>query len=336
MENKMSYELLIKYFAGNCSEQEKDWVEQWRSSTRENRNAFEYYQATWRNAGDKKTIVPDTEAALNKVNLKLGFTNSDSKAGKTIVITIASYALRVAAMITIIIGGYFLYHTFRPAAIEVQWAETCTQLYEKTEAVLSDGSYVWLNGSSRLRYPKEFSKKERRVILEGEAFFEVSKNPEKPFIIETKKSVTTVLGTQFNVRARKDEDNVVVTVAEGKVAFADKTRPATSQAKLVAGEKGILSAKSGSLVVESNSDPNFMAWKTGMITFKNTPLREVCQTLSEVYGKAIEVKSINKSEITFTSTFEKQKFEDVLKIMELSLHVKIDSMNGKIIILPKE
>jgi transmembrane sensor len=326
MENEISFELLTKYFSGTCSEQEKQMVENWRSSAKENEEKLEDYRLIWRNAGKQEnSFNPNAEAALKKINQKLDYSESTAQDHKTI--RMVYNAVKVAAAVLLLIGLFILFKTFNPKPAAT-FSEVVTGKGEKKEVLLSDGSHVWLNALSKIKYPAAFAQKERHVILDGEAYFEVAKNPKKPFVIETANSLTTVLGTCFNVRARKGEEKVVVTVAEGKVAFKGKSQ--ASQVKLIAGEKGVLSLQTGSLVSESNSDPNFMAWKTGKLVFKNTALKDVAKTLSDYYGVKINIVHTDKSDIPFTSTFENQKIGDIIRIIELSLNLKADSSDNEI------
>lgn len=326
MDNNVTYELVARYFTGNCNAEEKQLVENWRDANPDNLEAYAQYRAIWENARQpKNAFSPNVESALGKVNKQL---TSVSERKPRKVVSFARYTLRIAAALTIGIGlwlSYTLLWKNQEATLLV--AESGNA---KKEVVLSDGTHIWLNKSSMLRYPETFKGKERKVYIEGEAYFDVAKNPSMPFVIETSQSVVTVLGTEFNLRARKNEALIVVTVTEGKVSFAGKQTKTSNPVYLMAGDKGLLNNFINELHVEKAQDPNNLAWKTGKLVFNNTPLDKVAADLSSYFNTTITVESDAKKEIPFTSTFENQKLSDILQIMELSLGVKADSTSGSI------
>jgi transmembrane sensor len=327
MSKEVPYNLLAKYFSGNSDEQEKLQVEQWKKAAPANEVIFREYENIWKNAQAAKTsFTPDVENALEKVDLKLGMENRKVKQ-----VSWMYYSRRVAAVFLIVTGCWAIYQVTHKLLVDAK-VEVFTLQGEKKEVRLPDGSHVWLNSSGKLTYATDFKGRERKITLEGEAYFEVSKDPSRPFIIEAGNSVTTVLGTAFNLRARRGEDNVIVTVTEGKVAFVGKD-PATNVAlKLKVGDKGILNLKRKQLVLVTNEDPNFLSWKTGKLIFKNTPLVQVADKLTDFYGTNIRVVDPAKAAVPFTSTFDHQSLRNVIIVMEMSLGVKADTIDHVIVL----
>jgi len=328
MSKEVPYRLLAKYFSDNCAEGEKLQVEQWKAAKSENENVFQQYRDIWeRSKADECRFTPNADEALQKINHQLGMEGS-TKLGK--VIDLMHYTKRIAAVFLVAAGLWMVYLMFREKFAAESFVEVATLQDEKKEVVLPDSSHIWLNASSKLRYGAKFAKKERKVFLEGEAYFEVAKNPSRPFIIEAGNSLTTVLGTAFNLRARKGESTVVVTVSEGKVAFTGKKM--TKQVKLLPGDIGILDVEKKQVEQVKNQDPNFVAWKTGKLIFKNTPLSQVASKLTDFYGRNVMVEDASKADIPFTSTFDHQSLQDVITIMEMSLGVKADTINHIIVL----
>lgn len=327
MAKEVPYSLLAKYFSGNCNEAEKLQIEQWKKASAANEEIFQEYRVLWnRSKGDKGLFTPNVDEALQKINLELGIDGSfQSKK----VIQMMYYTKRIAAVLIVAIGIGFIYVLLHQKSVTETFVEITTLQGEKKEVVLPDSSHIWLNSLSKLSYESTFAAKERKVYLEGEAYFEVSKNPSRPFVIEAGNSITRVLGTAFNLRARKDESMVIVTVTEGKVAFTGKQTP--EPIKLIPGDKGILKG-SNQLEKTENEDPNFLAWKTGKLIFRNTPLTQVASTLTDFYGRSIKVEDAGKAGIPFTSTFDHQSLKDVITIMEMSLSIKADSAGENIIL----
>jgi ferric-dicitrate binding protein FerR (iron transport regulator) len=330
MVNEVPYGLLAKFFSGNCNDEEKLLVTQWQKANAENEELFQKYAEIWENSKvENKDFNPNVESALHKVNQKL---NVERSSTSNTPFRIMYYTRRVAAVILIAACVWIGYQKMYKKPGNNPSGDFVSLQGEKKEVTLPDGSHVWLNSSSKLMVVSNFEGNERKVTLEGEAYFEVAKNPAKPFIINAGTSVTTVLGTAFNIRARQGEKTVSVIVAEGKVGFKCIELAAQTSAKLIAGDKAILNVESRQLELLKNDDPNFLAWKTGKLIFKNLPLKQVVAKLTDFYGRSIRVDDISKAEVPFTSTFDHKPLQDVITIMEMSLGLKADTINHVIVL----
>jgi ferric-dicitrate binding protein FerR (iron transport regulator) len=330
MVKEVPYSLLAKFFSGNCSEEEKLQVTQWQKANAENEELFRETGELWKHSKTEgKGFNPKVEQALLKVNQRLGVEKSKASHKVT---RMVHFTRRIAAVLLVGACVWVAWQVTHKKSVNPAFIEVVTLQGEKKEVTLPDDSHVWLNSSSKLKYAAKFEGSERKVAFEGEAYFEVAKNPSRPFIINAGTSVTTVLGTAFNLRARTGEKTVSVTVAEGKVAFTGKEMPTQNAVKLIAGDQGVLNLETKQLARVKNDDPNFLAWKTGKLIFKNTALKQVVAKLTEFYGKNIRVDDISKAEIPFTSTFDHKPLHDVITIMEISLGLKADTINHVIIL----
>jgi ferric-dicitrate binding protein FerR (iron transport regulator) len=149
--------------------------------------------------------------------------------------------------------------------------------------VLADGSKVWLNAASSIRYPTAFAGNERRVEITGEAYFEIAHNASKPFIVQKGQTEVKVLGTHFNVNAYDDEESLKVTLLEGSVAVSSLTANSQLKAKLKPGQQAILTHNS-QLETRNNIDVDeVMSWKNGFFSFSNADIRTVMRQLSRWY-----------------------------------------------------
>jgi len=191
------------------------------------------------------------------------------------------------------------------------------------EVRLADGTLVWLNTNTTFSYPDKFGD-ERRVELEGEAFFDVARNPEHPFIIETLSSSIEVLGTSFNVNT--EDLRTYVSVQSGVVELRNEV----SGQKLTAGYAGIADKSGVSLF--PIQDINYQSWKTGVFVFDSTPIEEVVEDLNSFYGNRIRLVSTTPCD--FTTTFDNASLEDVIKILQLSCNLDV-SFNEEIYYLNK-
>ena len=140
---------------------------------------------------------------------------------------------------------------------------------------LSDGTRVWLNSETSIQYPVAFGAKERRVFVQGEAYFEVAKDAKKPFTVQFMSSSVTVLGTSFNIRAYPEEKRSQTTLAEGSVRIYS---PGSSML-LKPGEQAEVSALSGEMVKQEVEVKNFTSWKDGRFVFEQQPLEDIMRTL---------------------------------------------------------
>ena len=152
-------------------------------------------------------------------------------------------------------------------------------------AILSDGTKVWLNAESSLRYTTSFTGSERRVVLTGEAYFEVTKNKEKPFIVQSSGSEIKVLGTKFNVNSYGDDNVFTTTLLEGSVQITGRGRSATlkpgQQARLTENKMDVVTVDLGEAV----------AWKDGIFVFRNAPVHSIVSQLARWYDLDVEFQS---------------------------------------------
>jgi transmembrane sensor len=192
---------------------------------------------------------------------------------------------------------------------------------------LSDGSKVWLNKKTKVSYSSDFNQDTRTIHLEGEAYFEIAKNPKKPFIIIAPNSRTTVLGTAFNLKAYKNEKTVELTVTHGKVSFANNRSQAIVLEK---GNKGVIQYGTNELVKLDNNGTNSLSWKDEKLVFENSSFKEVCSDLESYFSITTNTKSNELNNCRFTGSFNKPQLEDVLKVIEVTMNIEHQSSNNTI------
>ena len=194
---------------------------------------------------------------------------------------------------------------------------------------LPDGSQVWLNATSSIHFPTSFTGTARRIEITGEAYFEIAKNPNMPFVVTVNNSEVQVLGTHFNINAYNDEDNVKTTLLEGSVRFVNDEHINI----LKPGQQAQLT-KDGMTKVVSNVDVDeVVAWKNGMFAFENAGIETIMRQLSRWYDVEIEYKG--KTDDLFIAEMRRNiKLSDALKALELTGKVKFDIQEKKIIVMP--
>jgi transmembrane sensor len=326
MENTNKHidiDLLTRFLAGEVSEAEIRLVHEWKGASEQNQKQFRELQEVWDfmdNTSVKNNI--DIDGEWDYLNKKI---NKDQPNGRLINIR---GIIRIAAAIIIGIGLLF-YGWGRVNQNSIK-----TPLAQSQEITLPDGSHITLNAGSKLTFLRNFGKENRLVSLKGEAFFEVKKNPDKPFIIQLEGAEIKVLGTSFNVKAYKNMEKIEVTVKEGTVSLYGKN---TKSKQIIAttGEKAEYFKHSEELKKQPNENRNYNSWKTHTIVFENTNLLNITETLQDVYYKKIILKDPSLGKCTVTTTFENKDFNTVLRVLESTLEIRFEEKDGKIYITGK-
>ncbi len=228
----------------------------------------------------------------------------------------------LAASILIIIG-IFLLNPFINNYNSLASVETHTSI---EQVKLTDGTFVDINRNSVFNYPTLFKTKERTVNLKGEAFFNVAKDKEHPFVIKTNNVKIKVLGTSFNVKDYPEIDISEVTVKTGIVEVSALNDTAY-KVLLHVGEKAIYDSKSNKLIKIENNNRNFIAWKTQEITFKKDKLIDAIELLEDVYNVNIKNNTPIDSAAEITATFEKNTIDFILNTINKSHNLSLNCTN---------
>ena len=180
---------------------------------------------------------------------------------------------------------------------------------------LADGTEVWLNAETEIRYPVQFTGNKRVVYLDGEAYFTVAPDKKKPFTVVSTHASVSVLGTQFNFRAYPDEQDVQTTLVSGSVIM--QSEKYKQQIKLVPGEQGVLEKRSANLTKQEVNTYLYTAWKDGRFAFRDARLEDLFNILARWYDLSIFYQSPEAKDIRFTGDLNKtDDFKSILKIIE--------------------
>lgn len=201
---------------------------------------------------------------------------------------------------------------------------------QRAQLVLQDGTEVWLNAKSKLVYPAQFVGKERRVTVEGEAFFNVAKNPSKPFIVSTQDVDMKVLGTQFNVFCYPDAGYIQTSLLEGsvKVFFPDKE----NEGVILKPDQQVTVSQGEMHVSPINLEDHFL-WREGIYAFENEPLIEILKKMELYYDVRIVVKDTSLFNDTYTGKFrQRDSLDDVFRVLQQIRRFKIEKDKDRNII----
>jgi len=304
------YNILSKHFLKETSKLEEQQIKEFR---KENATEYKILKKLW-NRGNLGVKDFDSANAWNIIQEKV----ANKKQKTTRVVPIYKSLRQIAAIAAIlIIGGFASYYFVKKNQITEIIAEK-TSVTENTKVILlSDGSKVWLSRNATLKYPEKFGKLKRDVELTGEAFFEISKNLKKPFVVNTSNSSIQVLGTSFNVNSNSEKTEVTVTTGTVKVTNTDKSNN-------VIITKGFSASVSGLEVNKYQTEnPNYLSWKTGKFVFDNVEIERVIDDLNTYYQEQLRIEGGSKNDCLLTVSFNKTKLKEIIDIIELTCDIKI-------------
>lgn len=238
---------------------------------------------------------------------------------------------------TVLHDGKLIYNVRSGNSGEIGYNEMTTPKGRNFRVELPDGTLVWLNAASSIRYPTAFTDDKREVTIKGEAYFEVMKNPNMPFIVHVdNRADIEVLGTHFNINAYSDETVIKTTLLEGAVRLTRNPEPGTQNAESVTlkpGEQGLLTANNKLQTTNKIDLEQVMAWKNGLFNFEGAALSEVMKQLERWYDiEVVYEKGI--PDIAFGGEMTKNiSLAGLLLVLEKSdIHFKIEGR--KLVVLP--
>ncbi|NLR82190.1 FecR domain-containing protein [Chitinophaga eiseniae] len=257
-------------------------------------------------------------------------------------------AIAASLLVLVSMGAWFLRQ--RPVQKPAPLAQLVTAKRMRSQILLPDGSRVWLNAGSKLDYPEQFAPHSpREVHLEGEAFFVVAADAERPFRVHTKAFHVHVLGTSFNVRAYPMEDSAVASLVQGAVEvvlnndskqvvalrpnekLTVPVHPVTAAATNAAPMPAMAALQKSKLTLVQDSIIPETAWVQNKLAFKHLELEKVVVMLEQWYGVEIDFRNNNKRKLYFTGVFETESLEQVLNALENTLSFSWEKDNtGKI------
>ena len=236
---------------------------------------------------------------------------------------------KVAAVFLLIIAAVFVYRLNRQVWIKApQLVERVSPKGKKLTLTLSDGSVIKLNAASRLVYPEKFSKNSREVALEGEAFFSVSKDASRPFMVKSGDLTTSVLGTSFNLRAFSEEETFKVAVVTGKVSVSQNLQSG-NEIILEPNEIITYNQTNQSLEKQAGDVRHLTDWKDGILRFNNINLKAAAKEIEKWYGVEVMIGSELESCI-ISGGYKNLSLEKLLKALQYSLNFQYQYTNDTV------
>lgn len=272
MKDFMDNHLLQKYIEGKVSREEKEEVARWLDADEKNMKDFlllrTIYDATlWSEIGDIHSIP---HVKKRRIKMVYDF-------------------LKIAAVFLLLLGGYHLvFYSKQPSQNTLLFTQTVyAPEGQRVEITLTDGTKVWLNAKTSLSFPNHFSNDERKVELDGEAYFDVKKDESRTFIVQTKDYQVNVLGTEFNVKAYHQSEQFEAALIRGSIEiYSGKT-----DEKIQLSPNHRVYTEDGQLKQSNLTNYNHFLWREGIIAFENESVEDILKKLELYFDISIEVKN---------------------------------------------
>lgn len=313
-KNENIPDFLLAYLQGEASYEQEKLTEQWLSVPG-NEELFVQLQKINRLTSDL--------SLLNRFDLIKGKQQVLRKYKSSRIGIILTWTQRVAAILFIpaLLSGvwYFMKQNELRKELGVLTVnqEIITQPGTKSHLFLPDSTEVWLNSASTLRFPSVFNGNERRISLQGEAIFKVSRNKQKPFIVSTSAMDIEAVGTEFNVSAYSGDLKLTTTLAEGKVKITDNA-DASKILFLDPGTQVNYNTSNKTYKTENVRVKDVIAWRDGILIFNETPFYEVVAKLGRWFNADIQLSEQSIAYYRFTGTFTSESLEQVMELLTLT------------------
>lgn len=275
----MDKDTLYRYFSHQATDEERRQVRTWVESSPENLQEYMSERAFY----DSVTLLAEPAApVVRRFSLKRVMTVTSKIAAVAVVTLLLSYVVRT--------------YLFPP---QIPMQELYVPVGKQVNLTLADGTNVWLNSGTRLKYPAIFSGKERRVEIDGEGYFKVQKDADCPFRVQTDGGVVEVLGTTFNVEAYSSEHNFRTSLLEGSVKITDNR----NGEYLLSPDQMAEMQADGSMKISAISDYDAFRWTEGIISLKNDSFESIMKKFEKYYGVTIKIECDNFAGVRYSGKF---------------------------------
>ena len=331
----MDTTLLAKFLAEECDNKEKQLVSDWLSTSSKNRDIMKEFTKIWEASehSDSNEDSFDTniewvvlQHRIEDETLNFNTKHVNRSTWLSLYNPIIPTLTKLAALFLIaaLVGLFFIDRFYVPPveSNEPVLNEISMEKGHRGGVTLSDGTKVYINSDSKIIIPNVFKSDKREVFLEGEAYFDVAKNPNKPFLIKTKGAVIEVLGTSFAVRNYPGDNIIQTVVSEGTVSFRSDDKKDNNSVILTAGNLGRLNLENKQIKTEHVDDIDFyLSWKDGYLKFKDESMKEVAKQLERKYDIEVVFASKEIAKMNLTAELRSRSLARVLETISMSLKI---------------
>jgi len=307
-----------RYFKMELSEEDKLYVEEVFSN---NDNEEELKKLLRRQFNELKADDDDKRKNLDHILYKIHYdiNTKSTENWPGFSSKIIGWGLRIAGimLLPLVIFMGINYYT-NTVQMKDSWVEIKAPAWTRAEFSLPDGTSGWLNSNSSLRYEGNFQS-DRQITLRGEGFFDVYKDPKRPFVVTTNEVIVKVLGTRFSVASYENESNVEVVLEDGKLEFSDKDK--TKMCIMKPNDLLVYDKISKDFSKEEVQPQKYLSWKDGKLVFRNDPLDVIARRLERWYNIDVEINGNITADLRLRATFIDEDIEEVLGLLKRSLPI---------------
>ena len=331
----MNKELLKKYCSNCCTEEELSSVLAWFEESAKKTEGKSLLFEIWDELPDKDcNLKINFDLLLDRIHHKVNLGQSKKlleEADQNLIkykrrkhlINILTRAAAILMLPVLVFGLYMSVKYQSTSHSQIYENQAYNEVFSSVDAItkvsLPDGSNVWLNHSSSLKYPAMFHGDFRTVELTGEGYFEVAHNPKIPFIVKAGEIQIKAFGTAFNIMAYPDEDRIETSLINGRVEL-QQTEPdgkLITLLKMKSTELAVFQKSNNEISTRIIDDDRYFSWKDGKLVFNKEPLGEVVKKLSRWFNVNIQVKDPELLELTYTATFVHETLPQVMELLTL-------------------
>lgn len=316
---QMDFDLKIlqRFFRGECTRKEFLNVKSFLTDSARRDKLMELMQNHWFDYKNESLPEENVDYILHKIHHQIRLENNPLS--KTRFLTAFQRIAAILIIPIIITFGTIFYFQVKTTTPEIATAEIQCPLGVRTKFILPDGTKGFLNNGSSLKYPVNFNR-ERTVTLNGEAYFDVMRDEEVPFIVNTSNLSTKVLGTQFNVVAYSDENTEEIILKEGRVeVYSDQGDKLET---LQPNQNLVLNTQTKRYNKNRVEASQYVSWIEGKLAFRNEEMQKAANRLERWYNIEIEIKDPELLNYSFRATFIDEPLEEVLKLLAITTPIK--------------
>lgn len=341
---EFTFESLVRFIEGSADEQSASIITEWLDSDTANRRFFSQIREIWLNRSELSELMGGTmERDLEKVVREIK-THQEEKVKRVPVPSFNTLWRKIAAaaLVLIAIGAAYFAgrtHTSPLRAADVRYNELIVPKGQRSKVVLSDGTSIWLNAGSKLRFPSDFMGDTREVWLDGEGLFNVTRDTSRLFYVHTADLDIKVHGTIFNLKAYSFEDIIETTVVEGLVSFEEKKKSSlkSKDVYLEPNHKAVFIRNANARVTEEVkreisqpielqkiivTDPisvePVISWAEGRLIFSDETLENIAEKLERKYDVQIQLDNQRIKNLRYTGVLKNVSIEQALKALQLT------------------
>ena len=329
MEEKESYLLITRYLSNQTSTEENEFLADWIAKSVENEQIFEDIKFVWMASKPVDNLSGSETLLRLKEKIKEDEINKPRK-----LIMAGRWDVVAASVITLLVAiGIFYKYNYSKAPV-LNYSVQTTAAGQKKTVILEDGTKVWLAPKSSLKYPEKFNAGRRFVELQGEAYFEVSKNPHRPFIVHTSALNVQVLGTHFNVNSYKIQNSSTVSLLEGKVKVT-LAEEGSEEYFLKPGQELSVNHLTHQIYQHTLDSASVTGWMTNTMIFKNDKLADVAEKIHQMYGVRLIFANQAIADIRLYATFKNDSLKNVMETIKAAGHIDYSIEDNKVYITIK-